>query len=336
MELLLLCRQRWVRTKLKQFGFFACLLLLFLFCIKMDKVTDVPAISVPASYIKIETFNSLQAELGYLRRKLVQYEDNSLNFTHLLSPIYIITPTYSRPVQKAELTRLLNVFLMVPSIHWLVVEDSVEKTGLVNIFLARSGIQYTHLNVVTPSHMKLKPKDPHWTKSRGVYQRNLAIQWLRDNREKDSSGVVYFADDDNTYCLELFEAMRETKTVSAFPVGLVGGLLVERPMASASGKVGEWSVNWGRDRPFATDMAGFAIKLSFLLAKPNAKFADKTQIGWLESDFLRQLVSGKEEVDVVSVDKVMVWHTRTEKVNLNMEQKFIKRTGHGSDHGIEI
>lgn len=38
--------------------------------------------------------------------------------------IYVITPTYTRAVQKAELTRLLNTLSHVPSLHWIIVEDA--------------------------------------------------------------------------------------------------------------------------------------------------------------------------------------------------------------------
>ena len=48
-------------------------------------------------------------------------------------------------------------------------------------------------------------------------------------------GVIYFADDDNTYSLDIFEEMRTTKTVSVWPVGIgkfkVLALLVENPNA---------------------------------------------------------------------------------------------------------
>ena len=39
-------------------------------------------------------------------------------------------------------------------------------------------------------------------KPRGVANRNAAIDWLRANVK---TGVVYFADDDNTYDIRLFE-----------------------------------------------------------------------------------------------------------------------------------
>ena len=46
----------------------------------------------------------------------------------------------------------------------------------------------------------------------GLYQRNLGLGWLRENLNSAvDRGVVYFADDDNTYAPELFD---EVSTVS--------------------------------------------------------------------------------------------------------------------------
>lgn len=124
-----------------------------------------------------------------------------------LPTIHVITPTYSRPVQKAELTRLSNTLLHVPNLHWILVEDSQRRTPLVTRLLQESGLNYTHLNVETPRNYKLRgdTRDPRIP--RGTMQRNLALRWLRETFNKNSSlpGVVYFADDDNTYSLDLFE-----------------------------------------------------------------------------------------------------------------------------------
>jgi len=318
-----------MRSNQKLFGVF---LLIFLFCVYLTYNSDTQA----PTFVLASPDQSLalQAELGYLRKKLAECGASVQSEIEHFVPIYVITPTFSRPVQKAELTRLANVFLLVPNLHWIVVEDSPHKTSLVKSFLHRSGVRFTHLNIDTPSEMKLKSKDPHWSKPRGVYQRNEALSWIRNNFQAGDPGVVYFADDDNSYSVELFQQISETKKVSVFPVGLVGGVMVEKPDV-VSGKVSGWSVGWGKDRPFATDMAGFAINLGYLLSRPSAKFASRVKIGYQESEFLKHLIH-LEDLEPISVDKVLVWHTRTEKPNLNKEKEFVQTNGHTSDHGLEV
>ena len=126
--------------------------------------------------------------------------------------IYMITPTYTRWTQKADLTRLCQTLMHVPKLHWIVVEDSEQKTRLVTRFLSRCRVKSTHLNTRTAQHLRLKENEPVWRKNRGVEQRNLALDWLRNAaaggtlpRQRTGGGVVYFGDDDNTYDLEIFE-----------------------------------------------------------------------------------------------------------------------------------
>ena len=51
--------------------------------------------------------------------------------------IYMITPTHSCDTQKADLTRLCHTLMHINNLHWIVVEDSIQKTSLVTHFLAR-------------------------------------------------------------------------------------------------------------------------------------------------------------------------------------------------------
>ena len=52
----------------------------------------------------------------------------------------------------------------------------------------------------------MKSTDPNWLKPRGVVQRNKGLAWIREKIDpKETKGVVYFADDDNTYSIELFQ-----------------------------------------------------------------------------------------------------------------------------------
>ena len=144
--------------------------------------------------------------------------------------IYMITPTYARWTQKADLTRLCQTLMHVPNLQWILVEDAEEKTALVSRFLREScaSVKTTHLNLRTREDLRLKDREPVWRKNRGVEQRNVAIQWLRENvpisplaavvqsqsqggrgggggGEGGSRGVVYFGDDDNTYDIRLFQ-----------------------------------------------------------------------------------------------------------------------------------
>lgn len=270
---------------------------------------------------------NLERENQRLRSALKRFniaEDEYLDST--LSVIYVITPTYTRPQQKAELTRLKNIFLHIPSLHWIVVEDAEEKSSLVSQFLKLSGLPYTHLNQPTPEEWKLQKTDPNWRKPRGVLQRNLGIHWLRRKFTAGNirKGVVYFADDDNTYSIELFNEMRDTKTVSVWPVGLVGGVMVERPQVSlvdyqSRYEVSGWLTGWRPDRPFATDMAGFAVNLNLLVKNPDAEFSLKSKRGFMESDFLEKITTLSElEPKADLCTKVYVWHTQTLKPDLKI------------------
>ena len=141
-------------------------------------------------------------------------------------------------------------------------------------------------------------------------------------------GVLYFADDDNTYSIKLFEEMRHTKGVSVWPVGLVGGLMVEKPKIefdanTKSDIVTGWDVAWKPDRPFAVDMAGFAVNVNLFLSSPKAKFAYSVKRGMQESEFVRHLNINLKDLEpkADSCTKVYVWHTRSEKVNMSYESK---------------
>ncbi|XP_023700784.1 galactosylgalactosylxylosylprotein 3-beta-glucuronosyltransferase 1-like isoform X2 [Paramormyrops kingsleyae] len=242
-----------------------------------------------------------------------------------LPTIHVVTPTYGRPVQRAELTRLANTLLHVPNLHWILVEDAARPTALVGRLLRNTGLNYTHLSVETPRGYKSRAdaRDPRIP--RGTVQRNLALRWLRETLGSNSTqrGVVYFADDDNTYSLELFEEMRSTRTVSVWPVAFVGGLRFESPRVNAAGKVYGWKTVFDPHRPFAIDMAGFAVNLRLILLRPQAYFKLRgVKGGYQESSLLRELVTLSDlEPKAANCTKVLVWHTRTEKPVLVNEGK---------------
>ncbi|XP_029434387.1 galactosylgalactosylxylosylprotein 3-beta-glucuronosyltransferase 1-like isoform X2 [Rhinatrema bivittatum] len=240
--------------------------------------------------------------------------------------IYVITPTYTRPVQKAELTRLSNTFLHVQNLHWIVVEDSPRRTVTVANLLEKAGLNFTHLNVESPKSMRTGlPLIPSSHSPRGTLQRNRGLRWLRDNLStaRPPHGVVYFADDDNTYSLELFEEMRYTRRVSVWPVAFAGGLRYESPRVSPTGRVVGWETVFDPGRPFAIDMAGFAVSIRLILERPQANFKlEGVKGGYQESSLLKDLVTvAGLEPKAANCTKVLVWHTRTERPTLVNEGK---------------
>ncbi|XP_025911777.1 neutral alpha-glucosidase AB-like [Apteryx rowi] len=240
-----------------------------------------------------------------------------------------------RLVQKAELVRLSQTLLHVPKLHWVVVEDAAAPSALVASLLAQSGLRFTHLHAPTAPERRRRPGDPAWLRPRGAEQRNRALQWLRDTRAPAEPAVVYFADDDNTYSLRLFDEMRSTRRVAVWPVGLVGGLRFERPLVER-GRVVGFHAAWKPERPFPLDMAGFAVALRLLLARPGARFDPRAERGYLESSLLRHLVSREQlEPKADNCTRVLVWHTRTEKPKMRQEEQ-LQREGLGSDPHVEV
>ncbi|XP_064412925.1 galactosylgalactosylxylosylprotein 3-beta-glucuronosyltransferase 1-like [Latimeria chalumnae] len=241
-----------------------------------------------------------------------------------LPTIYVITPTYTRFVQKAELTRLSHTFLLIPKLHWIVVEDSINKTRLVTNLLNKTGLPFTHLNVETSTRMRKNLPKVYKRPPRGIEQRNLGLHWLRKKFKNGHSeeAVVYFGDDDNTYSLEVFEEMRYTKNVSVWPVAFVGGIRYELPLVNAAGKVGGWQVAFGKTREFAIDMSGFAVNLKLILQKPNAMFRLNIKTsGHQENDFLSELTTiDKLEPKAEKCTKLFIYsHTRNPVFSITKE-----------------
>lgn len=143
-------------------------------------------------------------------------------------------------------------------------------------------------------------------------------------------------DDDNSYSIELFEEMSkiERGRVGVWPVGLVGGLKVEKPIVE-SGKVVGFNSAWHPERPFPIDMAGFAMSCDLLEQNPDAMFSYEVQKGYQESEILRH-VTTRDQLQSISTNRILVWHTRTEKTKLTDEEKLKKRGLPPSDEDMVV
>ena len=113
--------------------------------------------------------------------------------------LIIVTPTFTHPFQAHSLHRLAQTLKLVPPpMLWIVVEMTSQSEETAEI-LRSSRIMYRHLicksNLTDTSH-------------RSILQRNVALTHIETHR---LDGIVYFADDDNIYSVELFQQMREIR-----------------------------------------------------------------------------------------------------------------------------
>lgn len=231
----------------------------------------------------------------------------------------------------------------MPFVHWIVIEDAAENSALVRNLLINTGLskRSTLLAAPTPPDFKLKKKDPTWTKARGVNQRNAGLTWIKSNVQytPKSRSVIYFMDDDNTYSTNLFDEMKkiEQGKVGVWPVGLVGGLLVEKPVLDEDdNRVMGFNSVWRPERPFPIDMAGFAISTDLILNNPKAMFSYDVERGYQESEILRYLVVVRDLQPLANLCReVLVWHTRTETPKLDAEYQ-MRKGGQQSNAGMEV
>jgi hypothetical protein len=230
--------------------------------------------------------------------------------------IFIITPTYPRPERLADMTRFAQTIMHVPDLIWIVVEDGEKTSEPVERLLNRTRIPYVYLKTVTKDGL---PR-------RGWTHRNFALDYLRTvYSDYNKNAVVYFADDDNSYDIRLFnDYIRNVKTIGVWAVGLSGAAKVESPYVE-NGEIKRWEAVYRPDRAYAVDMAGFAVNLK-LIQNSSASFG-KQCIGHDPEDcFLQQFKIPKKDAQPFGWDskpkEILVWHTRTSSGSTN-----------GEDHG---
>lgn len=231
------------------------------------------------------------------------------------SPIlYIITPTYTRREQIAELTRLGQTLLLVKHVHWIVAEDSPSCSPPVGELLSRLGLPYTHL--ASPQPLLYKQANLKYN-PRGVSSRRAGLRWIMQHVH--NPGVIYFADDDNTYDIRLFKEIASTRRISMFPVGFIGSQGVSSPILK-EGKVIGFTDDWFAQRKWPVDMAGFAVNLEFLRSRnPQAETAMPYKAGYEEDMFIQNLRISLDEIEPLGegCTEVLVWHTKTVKEKMS-------------------
>ena len=178
-----------------------------------------------------------------------------------LTRLYVVTPTFDRLEQTAELTRLSQTLMQVQNLVWIVAEDSSKCAPKVHDIVSKLK-SYVHLAAPMPAKFKEEASVREIGLPRGVAGRMMSLNWLLKNTNENEKATVYFADDDNAYSLELFEELRKVKKIGMFPVGLIQPYGVSSPIVNVKGKVVGFV--GGHSRKFPVDMAGFATSLKLI------------------------------------------------------------------------
>ncbi|KAF3659800.1 putative beta-1,4-xylosyltransferase IRX9H [Capsicum annuum] len=229
--------------------------------------------------------------------------------------LIVVTPTYNRALQAYYLNRLSGALKLVKSpLLWIVVEMNVASAETADI-LRKTGVMYRHL---------VCSKNMTDIKDRGVHQRNVALEHIAHHR---LDGIVYFADDDNIYSLELFESIRSINRFGTWPVAMLAQskskAILEGPVCNGSRVIG-WHTNEKSKqlRRFHVDMSGFAFNSTILWDpkkwhRPTSdpiQQLDNVKEGFQETTFIEQIVEDESQMEAVppGCSRVLTWHLHLE------------------------
>ncbi|CAI9755690.1 unnamed protein product [Fraxinus pennsylvanica] len=225
--------------------------------------------------------------------------------------LIIVTPTYARPHQAYYMNRLANTLKLIPHPSlWIVVEMKSQSVEIADL-LRKTGVMYRHL-VCSKNSIGIKERD--------VQLRNVALSHIETHR---LNGIVYFADDDNIYSVNLFNQIRQIRQFGTWVVANIDErekqAAFEGPICNGSQVIG-WHVNdmTKKSRRFHAEMSGFAFN-STIIWDPKKwnrptlepiRHLDTVEEGFQASTFIEQVVEDESQMECFPSDSetIMVWH----------------------------
>ncbi|GLT93676.1 hypothetical protein SLE2022_114550 [Rubroshorea leprosula] len=305
----LLWRRGWRRS------FYRCLLFFilgfFLGIIPFGNIESFPDLKPPLAIV--------QANDNYVALGIDKKLEDQISELEPEKLLIIVTPTYNRAFQAYFLNRLGQLLRLVkPPLLWIVVEEKAASFETAEI-LRKTGVMYRHLVTTVNSSI---------VKDRGVHQRNAALEHMGHHK---LDGIVYFADDDNVYSLELFESVRSISRFGTWPVAMLAAsknkAILEGPVCNGSQVIG-WHTNEKSKglRRFHVDMSGFAFNSTILWDPkrwrcpfPNPiRQLDTVKEGFQETTFIEQVVEDESQMEGTppSCSRILNWHLHLDARNV--------------------
>jgi hypothetical protein len=209
---------------------------------------------------------------------------NAILSENTYKTLHIITPTYTRETQLAELTILAQALAHIPYLQWIVLE--ITKTNLVTEFLAKTNLQYIHLD----SGGKVK------SGNLCNALRNIALDYLTEN-SGNSSGVILFANLDRTYSSELFDKVRDIEKVGIWPTIFAKEQFTCNPL------------KFNLQSPkYPINLGSVGFNATALLKTARRFDVDVSDTDGI-SNLVDGLVSDANEITVISCQGQFVWYT---------------------------
>ncbi|KAK8624241.1 hypothetical protein V6N13_065592 [Hibiscus sabdariffa] len=276
-----------------------------------------PDLKPPPVNLQLDHRDVSSVSLGVDTRLAEQKEVSDL--IEPLKQLIVVTPTCNRGFQAYFLNRLGQVLrLAKPPLVWIVVEEKAASLETAEI-LRKTGVMYRHV-VSTLNSSSVK--------ERTVHQRNAALEHIERHK---LDGIVFFADEENFYTLELFQSLRTISRFGTWPVAMLAQsknkAILEGPVCNASQVIG-WHTNekMKRLRRFHADMSGFAFNSTILwdpkrwgrpFSNPIRQL-DSVKEGFQETTFIEQVVENESQMEGIphSCSRIMNWRLPLDMDNL--------------------
>ncbi|KAK8649067.1 hypothetical protein V6N13_129803 [Hibiscus sabdariffa] len=319
----LIYRRGWRRSFCRCFFFFLIGLLLGIASFgHMDTDTRAEDFAPPdlrPPHVDLQLEDPIVSHVALAVNTRLEEQNDVAGSIEPLKQLIVVTPTYNRGSQAYFLNRLGQVLRLVkPPLVWIVVEEKTVSSETAEI-LRKTGVMYRHV---------VSTRNSTNVKDRGVHQRNAALEHIERHK---LDGIVFFADDDNVYTLELFESLRTISRFGTWPVAMLerskNKAILEGPVCNASRVVG-WHTNEKskRLRRFHVDMSGFAFNSTILwdpkrwgrpFSNPIRQL-DTVKEGFQETTFIEQVVEDESQMEGVppGCSRILNWHLHLDTGNL--------------------